>query len=529
MAEIPDVGPVELSLQKYSGLCNVLSYLTADEIQKTEWLSILENIYNHLSLIVCKDTSMKQKILLPKLLVSNFDDEQIWQQIELINSVLSKNILSEIDKKLMGKTPEPEPNSSLEKKSKHTKKEFNKSDDKQKDENIDTESDIEKESESFDDAISNDKPKFDLADMDKFCEEIEKHDESNNSESGEELEDDIFGNDGDDDGEPEEENMVESRLEKELKKINNKIAVNEEQSMEAKSWKMLGESSQRDRETNALLEEHLQFDHGVRAAPEITLETSSKIEKLIIERIKIKLYDDVERKEKPNGKDLMKQKDLPLNQEKSKLSLAEVYEKDYIEALDQASGVEKEEQINEAEESIKIDLDHLFRKLDALSNFSYTPKGVKDEIKIIVNAPTISMEEAMPTAVSDSQVLAPAEIKAKQKEELRTSVEETQTDKKRKRRKIKKSQSIKSNDRDLKKLKLDRQDGKKKVTSKKDTISLVSDEVKQGISLAKKSSEKINSNFFSKLQDSIDQKEPDEKSRSKRSKDKKKQKFNKFG
>lgn len=323
--------------------------------------------------------------------------------------------------------------------------------------------------------------------------------------------------------------MVESRLEKELKKINNKIAVNEEQSMEAKSWKMLGESSQRDRETNALLEEHLQFDHGVRAAPEITLETSSKIEKLIIERIKIKLYDDVERKEKPNGKDLMKQKDLPLNQEKSKLSLAEVYEKDYIEALDQASGVEKEEQINEAEESIKIDLDHLFRKLDALSNFSYTPKGVKDEIKIIVNAPTISMEEAMPTAVSDSQVLAPAEIKAKQKEELRTSVEETQTDKKRKRRKIKKSQSIKSNDRELKKLKLDRQDGKKKVTSKKDTISLVSDEVKQGISLAKKSSEKINSNFFSKLQDSIDQKEPDEKSRSKRSKDKKKQKFNKFG
>ena len=219
MAEIPDVGPVELSLQKYSGLCNVLSYLTADEIQKTEWLSILENIYNHLSLIVCKDTSMKQKILLPKLLVSNFDDEQIWQQIELINSVLSKNILSEIDKKLMGKTPEPEPNSSLEKKSKHTKKEFNKSDDKQQDANIDTESDIEKESESFDDAISNDKPKFDLADMDKFCEEIEKHDESNNSESGEELEDDIFGNDGDDDGEPEEENMVESRLEKELKKV----------------------------------------------------------------------------------------------------------------------------------------------------------------------------------------------------------------------------------------------------------------------------------------------------------------------
>ena len=311
--------------------------------------------------------------------------------------------------------------------------------------------------------------------------------------------------------------------------IHTKISSHEDQSMEAKSWKMLGESSQRDRETNALLEEHLQFDHGVRAAPEITMETSSKIEKLLIERIKIKLFDDVERKEKPTGKDLMKQKDLPLNQEKSQISLAEVYEKDYIEAHDQAAGVEKEEEINVVEESIKNELAHLFRKLDALSNFNYTPKGAIDEIKIVVNAPAISIEEAIPTAVSESQILAPAEIKAKQKEELRTALEETQTDKKRKKRKIKKSQSIKSNDRALKKLKLDRKDGGNIVKSKKDTISLVSEEVKQGLSLAKKSSEKINSNFFSKLQDSISLNAANEGKPVKKSKEKKTKKFNKFG
>ena len=299
--------------------------------------------------------------------------------------------------------------------------------------------------------------------------------------------------------------------------------------MQAKSWQMLGESSQRDREDNALLEEHLQFDHGVRPAPEITIETTNKIEKLIIERIKVKLFDDVERKEKPVGRDMMKQKELPLNQEKSQLSLAEVYEKDYLAAQEKMEGVEKEE-VNEAEEKVKKDLVNLFRKLDALSNFSFTPKGVTEELKIVVNAPAVSMEEAIPTAVAETQILAPAEIKAKQKEELRTAVEETVTDKKRKRRKIKKSQSIKSNERELKKLKLERGANGKKVRTKKDAISAVSEEVKQGITLAKKSSEKVNSNFFSKLQDSINQEASnDSAKRKKKTKTAKTKQFNKFG
>ena len=228
---------------------------------------------------------------------------------------------------------------------------------------------------------------------------------------------------------------------------------------------MLGESSQRDRDNNALLEEHLQFDHGLRPAPEITIETTSKIEKLLIERIKVKLFDDVERKEKPVGRDIMKQREVPLNQEKSQLSLAEVYEKDYQAAQEQAEGVEKEE-INESEETIKNDLTNLFRKLDALSNFGFAPKGAIEELKVIVNAPAISVEEAIPTAVAETQILAPAEVKAKQKEELRTSVEETGTDKKRKRRKIKKSQSLKASERDLKKLRLERESGEKKQTKK---------------------------------------------------------------
>ena len=306
-----------------------------------------------------------------------------------------------------------------------------------------------------------------------------------------------------------------------------KISAHEEQSMQEKSWQMLGESSQKDREKNSLLEEHLLFDHGVRPAPEVTIETTNKIEKLIIERIKIKLFDDVERKEKPISRDIMKQKELPLNQEKSQLSLAEVYEKDYLAAQERLENVEKEE-INEDEEAIKKDLISLFRKLDALSNFSYTPSGAIEELKIVVNAPAVSIEEAMPTAVAETQILAPSEVKAKQREELRNTIEETVTDKKRKRRKIKKSQSIKSSERKERKLKLERESGANMVRTKKDAISAVSEEVKQGITLAKKSSEKVNSNFFSKLQDSIDQDASNISAKRKKKVAKSKQ-FNKFG
>ena len=75
-------------------------------------------------------------------------------------------------------------------------------------------------------------------------------------------------------------------------------------------------------------------------------------------------------------------------------------------------GTEQKEEINEAEEAIKNDLANLFRKLDALCNFAFTPKGVKEELKIVVNAPAISIEEAMPTAVAETQLLAPSEVKA---------------------------------------------------------------------------------------------------------------------
>ena len=109
-------------------------------------------------------------------------------------------------------------------------------------------------------------------------------------------------------------------------RLKTKIQELEEEAIAPKPWKLMGETKAELRPDNALLEEDLFFDHTTRQAPVITEETTKTLEEIIRQRIKDQAFDDVERKIKPVYDPTEFKKKLVLDQEKSKFSLAEIYE-----------------------------------------------------------------------------------------------------------------------------------------------------------------------------------------------------------
>ncbi|KAL4694175.1 hypothetical protein H8959_013440 [Pygathrix nigripes] len=267
--------------------------------------------------------------------------------------------------------------------------------------------------------------------------------------------------------------------------MNEKIASLEKELLEKKPWQLQGEVTAQKRPENSLLEETLHFDHAVRMGT---------------------AWDDVVRKEKPKEDAYEYKKRLTLDHEKSKLSLAEIYEQEYIK-LNQQKTAEEE---NPEHVEIQKMMDSLFLKLDALSNFHFIPKPPVPEIKVVSNLPAITMEEVAPVSVSDAALLAPEEIKEKNKAgDIKTAAEKTATDKKRERRKKKYQKRMKIKEKEKRRKLLEKssvdQAGKysKAVASEKlkqltktGKASFIKDE---GKDKALKSSQA----FFSKLQDQV--------------------------
>ncbi|KAF4017880.1 hypothetical protein G4228_009603 [Cervus hanglu yarkandensis] len=299
---------------------------------------------------------------------------------------------------------------------------------------------------------------------------------------------------------------VKSSFEKRQEKMNEKIASLEKELLEKKPWQLQGEVTAQKRPENSLLEETLHFDHAVRMAPVITEETTLQLEDIIKQRIRDQAWDDVVRKEKPKEDAFEYKKRLTLDHEKSKLSLAEIYEQEYIK-LNQQKTAEEE---NPEHVEIQKMMDSLFLKLDALSNFHFIPKPPVPEIKVVSNLPAVTMEEVAPVSVSDAALLAPEEVKEKNKAgDIKTAAEKTATDKKRERRKKKYQKHLKIKEKEKRRRLLEKSNPdqagrytkavaseKLKQLTKTGKASLLKDE---GKDKALKSSQA----FFSKLQDQV--------------------------
>ncbi|NXP91479.1 MPP10 protein, partial [Passerina amoena] len=299
---------------------------------------------------------------------------------------------------------------------------------------------------------------------------------------------------------------IKSSFEKRQEKMSKKIKSLEEALLEEKPWQLKGEVTGQKRPENSLLEETVLFDHAVRMAPVITEETTFQLEDLIKQRILDEAWDDVVPKEKPKEEAFEYKKRISLDHEKSKLSLAEIYEQEYMKLHQQKT----EEEENPEHKEIQEMMDSLFQKLDALCNFHFTPKPPVPEVKIVSNLPAISMEEVAPVAVSDAALLAPEEIKEKNKAgDVKTDAEKTSTDKKRELRRKKLRKRMKRREREKRQKLLEKMKpeqgtklskkaaaAKLKRLTKEGKASLLKDE---GKDKALKSSQA----FFSQLQDQV--------------------------
>uniref|UniRef100_A0AAV1U8W6 U3 small nucleolar ribonucleoprotein protein MPP10 n=1 Tax=Peronospora matthiolae TaxID=2874970 RepID=A0AAV1U8W6_9STRA len=213
------------------------------------------------------------------------------------------------------------------------------------------------------------------------------------------------------------------RLQKEIKEL-------EHEAIGEKPWLLKGEVRSAARPENSLLEAVLDYDRPVKAAPVITEEVSIALEEMIKKRILEDDFDDVIRKFAGNEGDKKKQLE-EVSMEKSKEGLGEIYEKEYMKT---AMGFEADDESKQDQEEIDVMFKSLCWKLDALSNYHFTPKPAVKELQVKPAVPAIAMEEVVPLSVSDANLKAPEEVYEKKRKRgeavLQSKEEMTQPERK---------------------------------------------------------------------------------------------------
>lgn len=183
-----------------------------------------------------------------------------------------------------------------------------------------------------------------------------------------------------------------------------------------RDWTLSGEARAADRPLNSLLEEDLEFERAGKPVPVITNEVSEDIEALIKRRILAREFDEVVRRRPGNlatGPDVRRGR-FELDDSKPQQSLAELYEVDHLKAANPDTYVdasmEKQNADAAAAEQLWRDIS---AQLDALCSFHYRPKPPQAMVRVVADVPTISIEDARPSAGADmggESMLAPQEV-----------------------------------------------------------------------------------------------------------------------
>ncbi len=204
---------------------------------------------------------------------------------------------------------------------------------------------------------------------------------------------------------------------KQLQKLKEQTISIEQDMMSEKPWKMMGEAKGTDRATDSLLESTPEFEVAFKPPPILTPEHAANIEEMIKKRIIGEDWDDIVPRELPDIGGHKRGGDTPeVSQEKSKLGLGELYEREYLKktAGYDRDAHEKQTEEDAAKEEMKQLFATLCSQLDALSNYHFAPRPVADmaDVQSREDTPAIAMEEVLPLHVSQSRGVAPEEVYA---------------------------------------------------------------------------------------------------------------------
>jgi len=231
-----------------------------------------------------------------------------------------------------------------------------------------------------------------------------------------------------------------SKLTKEDEKLRRQTDELEKELIDEKPWQMRGETKSTSRPVNSLLEGTPEFEMASKQAPVISVEHTMDLEEEIKKRILAEDWDDVVPRELPDIGWNKKRGEAPeVSQEKSKLGLGELYEREYLKkavGFDK-DAFEKQTEEDKAKDEMKQLFANLCSKLDALSNYHFAPRPIADEAEArAITVPAIAMEEVIPLHVSDARGIAPEEVFATKRGRegiLRADTEMDKNDRKRKR------------------------------------------------------------------------------------------------
>jgi len=196
---------------------------------------------------------------------------------------------------------------------------------------------------------------------------------------------------------------------KQIDPLEEKIKELEQKQIGTKHWSMLGEVRASERPLNSALDIELDFDSAMRQR-QVSNEKSKQEENDVValedkmkQRIAELAFDDVVRVQPVETSTKV---ETQLSQEKDRRGLSELYEEQYLEKM---TGQNKKQ--DKKYEEIDLLFKQLTKKLDALSNFHYTPRPAPPELKVIAsNLPSIVAEEAVPEVLGSGDLLAPEQI-----------------------------------------------------------------------------------------------------------------------